>query len=117
MHKLLMFLKRREGLSLEEFRAYYEEHHVPLCLKYMAGVERYVRRYVEPAPGAPADFDVITEVWLRDRAAVDAVLAAAAADAMPPEVIADEMKFLDRSKSRFCALSESETDMAARHPA
>ena len=112
MHKVLMFLKRRADLTPEAFRAYYEDHHVPLCLKYMAGVERYIRRYVDPAPGAPEiDFDVITEVWFRDRAAVDAVLAAATQDVMPDDVIADEMNFLDRAKSRFCAVSESETAM------
>ena len=113
MHKLLMFLKRRADLSPEAFRSYYEEHHVPLCLTYMAGVERYVRRYVEPMPGAPEEFDVITEVWIKDRAALDAILAAAAADAMPPEVIADELNFIDRARSRFCAIYERETDMAS----
>ena len=32
-------------------------------------------------------------------------------DAMPPAVIADEERFLDRSKSRFCAVEECETQL------
>ncbi len=111
--KLLIFLKRRPGLSREDFRAYYETHHVPLCLKYMAGVSRYFRRYLEPAPGMPEmEADVVTEVWMKSRAALDHVLANAAKDQLPPDVLADEQKLFDRSKSRFCAVVECETEMA-----
>jgi hypothetical protein len=111
--KLLIFLKRRPGLSREDFRAYYETHHVPLCLKYMAGVRRYFRRYLEPAPGMPEmEADVVTEVWMKDPAALDYVLANAARDQLPPDVLADEQKLFDRSKSRFCAVVECETEIA-----
>jgi hypothetical protein len=113
VHKLLIFLKRRPGMSREEFRAYYEANHAPLCLKYMDGVECYVRRYLEPAPGMPEmEADVITEVWMRDRAALDYVLARAAKDKLPADVLADEKKLFDRSKSRFCAVIECETAMS-----
>jgi hypothetical protein len=113
VHKLLIFLKRRPGLSREEFRSYYESNHAPLCLKYMAGVERYVRRYLEPAPGMPEmEADVITEVWFRHRTALDHVLATAAQDQLPPDVLADEQHLFDRSKSRFCAVTECETEFA-----
>lgn len=111
--KLLIFLKRRPGLSREDFRRYYESVHAPLCLKYMAGVSRYVRRYLEPAPGMPEmEADVVTEVWMKDRAALDYVLANAAKDRLPPDVLADEEQLFDRSKSRFCAVIECETEMA-----
>ena len=111
--KLLIFLKRRPGLGREEFRRYYEGVHAPLCLTYMAGVSRYVRRYLEPAPGMPEmEADVVTEVWMKDQAALDYVLANAAGDRLPPDVLADEHKLFDRSKSRFCAVIECETEMA-----
>jgi len=113
VHKLLIFLKRRPGLSREEFRAYYEGNHVPLCVKYMSGVDRYFRRYLEPASGMPEmEADVITEVWFHSRAALDYVLATAAQDQLPPDVLADEQHLFDRSKSRFCAVTECETEMA-----
>ncbi|MCJ8156093.1 EthD domain-containing protein [Sphingomonas sp. LaA6.9] len=113
MHRLLLFLKRKPGMSADAFRAYYEEQHVPLCMKYMAGVERYVRRYVEHRPGLPElDFDVITELWFRDRATLDIVIDTLSRDAMPADVIADEENVFDRARSRFCAVTECETEIA-----
>lgn len=113
MHKLLLFLKRKPGLSLEEFRDYYEGQHVPLVMKYMAGPERYFRRYLEPTPDMPEmDFDVITELWFKDRATIDIVLRTLTKDAMPTDVIADEHEFMDRTKSRFHVVSENETELS-----
>ena len=112
MHKLLLFLKRKPGLSREEFRDYYEGRHVPLCLKYMAGAERYVRRYLEPTPGmSEPEFDVITELWFKDRRSVDSVLATLTKDAMPADVITDELNLFDRTKSRHHAVFECETKL------
>jgi len=32
-YKILLFMKRRPGMSVESFREYYEERHAPLCLQ------------------------------------------------------------------------------------
>jgi EthD domain len=112
MHKLLIFLKRKPGLSLEEFRAYYEGQHVPLIMNYMKEPVRYVRRFLEPTPDIPEmDFDVITELWFKERATVDFVIKMMTDDNIPADVIADEHRFLDRSKSRFHAVVEHETEL------
>lgn len=113
-YKLVIFMKRRPGLTIEAFRDYYENRHVPLCSRYMMGVTHYVRRYIQPLPdpsGVPIemDYDVITEVWFEDRAIFDAVLAAAAADAMPEDVKRDEEQLFDRAKARFTTVIEIET--------
>ncbi len=108
MHKLLIFLKRKPGMSLEAFRDYYENRHIPLCMKYMAGAECYRRRYIEH--GDELDFDVITELGFADKATRDIVLDTLARDAMPADVIADELNVFDRGKSRFFAIAECETD-------
>jgi EthD domain len=111
-HKLLLFLKRRPGMSREAFRDYYEHQHMPMAMKYMAGPTRYMRRYLEPSPDMPEpDFDVITEIWFTDRKTLDMVIHAMAKDMMPPEVIADEEKLFDRSASRAYAVSEYETKL------
>ncbi len=111
-HKLLIFLKRKPGTSMTAFRAYYEEKHVPLCLPYMAGPLRYLRRYIEPVEGqAEPDFDVITELWFPDPAMRDGVIAAIKQGRMAPEVIADEELFLDRAKTRVHAVTEHETPL------
>lgn len=110
MFKLAILLKRRDGLSREAFRAYYEDRHVPLCMTYMAGAARYLRRYVEGPD--ELEFDVITELWFERAKTRDLVLATLAADAMPAEVIADELNFIDRTRSRAFAFDECETDLS-----
>jgi hypothetical protein len=112
MHKLLLFMKRKSGMSLPDFRAYYEEQHVPLCMRYMRGPTRYVRRYIEPVPGrAEPEFDVITELWFASRVPLDIIIDTLSKDAMPDAVIADEANLFDRSKTRFHAVSEVETEL------
>jgi hypothetical protein len=117
-HKILVFLKRRPGMSLEAFRDYYENHHMPLCLNYAQGMTRYVRRYIDhpldPDTGAvqELDYDVITELWFSDRAIRDAALKFAGRGILPKDVIADEEKLFDRPRNRMVAISECETDPA-----
>jgi hypothetical protein len=74
MIKQLVLLKRRPGMSLEEFKAYYETRHSLLGIKFMPLCRRYFRRYVVPEPNPVTgevlelDFDVITEIWWNTRA-------------------------------------------------
>lgn len=118
IYKILIFMKRREGLSVEAFRDYYENRHVPLCLKYSAGVRRYVRRYVQglidQETGQPRelDFDVVTELWFDDRATFEGALSYAGRGILPKEVIADEERLFERSSIRFTSVVECETDAA-----
>lgn len=112
IHTLLIFLKRKAGLSAAEFQDYYEGHHVPLCLRYMAGPVVYKRRFLTPTAGLPEpDFDVITELGFPDVAMRDIVLSAMTADQMPADVIADELNFIDRDASRFYAADGHETQL------
>ncbi|MCX7285012.1 MAG: EthD domain-containing protein [Novosphingobium sp.] len=115
MHKLMIFMKRRPGMSHAEFRSYYEDHHVPLCMPCMAGPRRYVRHFIEPGPdGQDGPFDVITELWFDSARMRDAVLQGLRSDAMPADVIADEEKLFDRSAARAFAISDCETVLEAR---
>jgi len=115
VYKVLIFLKRRPGLSLEAFRDHYENKHVVVCAPYMKGVRKYTRRYVTPLPNAitgnndEMEFDVITELSFDDQATVDLVLQYAAKGVLPPEVIEDEERVFDRKKIRFATFVECET--------
>jgi uncharacterized protein (TIGR02118 family) len=111
MHKILLFMKRRPGLGVEAFRDYYENHHAPLCRKYASGLDRYVRRYIDPRPHPETglfepDFDVITELWFADEAAFRATLAYITTSLMPDEVIEDEANLFDRSSFRIATVVE-----------
>ncbi|CAN7398971.1 EthD domain-containing protein [Phenylobacterium sp. LjRoot225] len=118
-YKVLIFLKRRPGMSVADFRAYYEENHAKLCAGYMVGAQRYQRRYIEPMVDARtgvADelpFDVITELWFDDPAIFKQVVAISERGELPPEILEDEYRLFDRTKSRFVTLVECETDLAA----
>jgi hypothetical protein len=117
--KVMIFLKRRPGMSVAEFRDYYENSHSKLCEKYAAGALRYARRYIDFAPdpvtgeAVEKDFDVITELWFADRAVADTVVEIGQSGRMPAEVIADEERVFDRSKIRYAVVTEYESDLDA----
>jgi len=119
-YKILIFLKRRPGMSVEDFRRYYEESHAPLCLKGMRGVSRYLRRFIDPLPnpetGAAGDlaYDVITELWFEDEALFRATARSMATRSMPDEIVEDEKKLFDRSRTRTATLVECESDLSTR---
>ncbi len=118
-YKILIFLKRRPGMSVEDFRRYYEEVHVPLCLKYMGGVSRYLRRFIDPLPnpesGESGDlaYDVITELWFEDEAVFRATVEYMSTSSMSEEVIEDERNLFDRARTRIATLVEHETNRSA----
>jgi len=72
--KAVALLRRKAGLSREEFIAHYEGVHVPLVLKHIPGIVGYARNFVIPDPSAELPCDSVTEIWYRDRSAFDAVL-------------------------------------------
>jgi uncharacterized protein (TIGR02118 family) len=114
-YKILMFLKRRPGMSVEAFRDYYENRHVKLCEKYVTGVRRYVRRFLDPladpTTGMTQDlpFDVVTELWFDDEALFRATVHHLSTSAMPEDVIEDEKNLFDRAKNRIATAIEYES--------
>lgn len=115
MHKILLFMKRRPDISVEEFRDYYETRHAPLAAKYSRGVTRYIRRYVDPQvhpeTGAFIDGpDVITELWFADKAIYRGTLAYITTSLMPEDIVEDEKNLFDRTSFRIATVVEHETD-------
>ncbi|OBA70349.1 hypothetical protein A5641_13595 [Mycobacterium sp. 1554424.7] len=105
-YKVLLFLKRRPGMSVAEFRDYYENTHVKVAEKYSRAGLRYVRRYLDPIGGEELPFDVITELWVRNRDIAAAIAAKVAKNEPPPEVLEDEKRLFDRSKLRVATVVE-----------
>ena len=114
-YKLLLFLKRRPGMSMSEFQEYYENRHVPLCSKYLNGVIRYQRRYLtphrNPETGANDElpFDVITELWFEDESIFLGTVRYLETSSLPDEVVADERNLFDRSLTRMATIVECES--------
>jgi uncharacterized protein (TIGR02118 family) len=92
--KALSFFKRRTGMPVDEFQAYWRSRHPDVVTK-LPGVRRYVQSHTDPAAyrsGEPV-YDGIAEVWFEDTAAMHALRGT-------PEVAAvqaDEARFIDRS--------------------
>jgi hypothetical protein len=97
MVKLICFLKRRPGLTLEEFYDHWENRHGPL----IAGtpeLARHLVRYEQVRRSTHADwlgtpdYDGITIQWLESP---DAFLAFLAEPTYAELVAPDELRFLD----------------------
>jgi hypothetical protein len=52
VYKILLFMKRRPGMTMADFMDYYENYHVPLALKSASGLAGYTRRYLTPQANA-----------------------------------------------------------------
>ncbi len=121
MIKTIALLKRRPGMSTEEFRTYYETNHRLIGEKYLRGYAcRYVRRFLNPTSdagtatfGSEGDFDVVLEIWYPDAATYEEVSKRLAAPDAAAEILADELKLFDRARNRFFTLTEAESELPA----
>jgi len=115
MIKTVGLLKRRQGMSTDEFRTHYETTHRVIGEKYLGGYAvKYMRRFLNPASesdtatfGAAGDFDVIMEIWYPDQVTYEAASAHLAEPEVVAEILADELKLFDRAKNRFFTVTEA----------
>ena len=94
MVKALSFFKRRSGMSVEAFQAYWRARHPEVVIR-LPGLRRYVQSHTLPGAyrkGEPV-YDGIAEVWFDDTQAMRALAGTPAYAA----VQADEAKFIERS--------------------
>jgi hypothetical protein len=112
MFKNIALLKRKPGMSREDFIAYYETKHAPLILSLMPEIVRYQRNFLVEGnryifdKAAPIDFDVVTEVWLADRAAYERFAAENAKPDVAAKIAADEENLFDRQYTRMFVVEE-----------
>ena len=95
MVKVLTFIKRKSGMPVDEFQAYWRTRH-PDAVTELPGIRRYVQSHVLPsayAKGEPVH-DGIAEVWADDTSALRAMTQSPA----HPDLIADEARFIDRAR-------------------
>lgn len=116
MVKLVILIRRRPDLSLEEFRARYERH-APLALSYLKDVLIDYRRsypvkehsYVSAASAVEEshfEYDVVTEMRLRSAGDLDRMFQILAEPEVEKVIRADEDTFLDRDSIRVLVCEE-----------
>lgn len=119
MVKLVFCLRRKPGLSLEEFQRYWRENHAPLVQGHAETlrIRRYVQVHSMDSPanqafresrGGPEGYDGVAELWwdslddLFGGASTDAGRAAGA------ELLEDERRFIDLANSPLWIAEEHE---------
>lgn len=114
-YKILLFMKRRPGMTMHAFIDYYERHHVPLALKYSSGIRRYFRRYLVPYPNPETGeagelpYDVVTELWFEDEAIFRGTVKYLSSSILPSEIVEDEQRLFDRPTMRMATVIERES--------
>lgn len=109
MLKILSYLVKRDGMPTEEFIDYYENHHVPLILSLAPPPEVYKRHYLRRGGAVDIgeiDFDVVTEQGFADQEDFERWIQAVGTGAAGEQVATDEARFLDRSRTRSCVVSD-----------
>lgn len=127
MIKMIEFLKKKPGLSDEEFRQFYENGHAKLIeriegLKLDGLLLDYRRNYVmhgylgqrpskSKTPDGRADYDCVTEMTFPDEAALKNLQQMLTDPGIRAMLIEDEEKFLDRSATRIVVCDEAVSDL------
>lgn len=117
MIKIVCLFSRKPGMSMAEFKAYYEQRHVPLIGRLLPPAQEYRRNYaIEGKAYAAAHavegrsterlFDVMTEMTFDSEEAFQQMMDALADPAVGPLVAADEENFLERSTMRTFFVEE-----------
>ena len=110
MIKFTILLRKKAGMSQEEFVRYHQTQHAPLFMA-LPEVRQYVRRYVQGhvlplnLPGLPPPaYDGTTELWFD---AVEDIGKVFEAPAYLATIRPDEAKFLDLAGCGFLVLAEN----------
>lgn len=104
MPKMISFIKRKPGMSVEEFQSYWRTHHGELARK-LPGLRRYVQCHVRPSAyksGRDPIYDGVAETWFESEDAMRAGADTAAVRA----VRADEKNFLAETPPPFIIAKE-----------
>lgn len=117
MFKVMVLLKRKPGLTLQQFIDHYESNHAPLGVKYQTKMVRYIRHYLHALPYpldgtiVEAEYDVLTELWFEDKQAYDEGMALMKEPEANAVLTEDEARFLDLTKSRLAYVEEHESEL------
>lgn len=120
MIKQVVFLKKRDDMSMQEFMDYYENQHSQLSRKLGAkpalpNAQRYVRRYITPEPNPLTGevihpgYDCIMEIWWNTRADFETAMKGLADPAMLQHRLEDERKLFASNSNPVCIVEEHDS--------
>ena len=112
MIKVVMPMRRRPGMTVAEFREYYETRHRLIGEKHLRGyASRYMRRFTNPTVDRDGqlrepEYDVFLEIWYPDQATMEACAAALNAPEARREIREDEARLFDTRLMRSYVVEE-----------
>jgi uncharacterized protein (TIGR02118 family) len=119
MIKLVGVLKRKVGMSRDDFITHFEMRHVPLTMQLTAMGHDFRRNYLRVA--APElegetepEYDVITELWFKNEQTYDEFVACMKSPEIKARLTLEEDRFLDRAGCRTFIVDEFITETS--HP-
>jgi EthD domain len=113
MYKTVHLMKRRQGMTHEEFVEYYETHHYKFVATIQQyGVTRYVRKYLTNTihPAGEPEYDCLMELWWESAEAREQAISG-----RDPELVRvtgeDEVRLFDIDSMLIYSFEESETEL------
>jgi hypothetical protein len=117
MIKVISPMKRRSGMSVEDFRKYYENSHRIIGEKYLEGFAiKYIRRYTNPLLDRSGnlnnpEFDVLLEIWYPDMETFEACKEKLSEPDVIKEIREDEEKLFDTAYMRSYIVDEYQSEI------
>ncbi|MBW2624187.1 MAG: EthD domain-containing protein [Deltaproteobacteria bacterium] len=110
MIRLIYVLRKLPGMSLQEFQGYWRENHGPLVARHAASlsIDRYIQLHTMESPaheamrelrGLMEPYDGVAELWFDNQDELRAEADTAKQREAGLELLEDERKFIDFSKS------------------
>ena len=118
MYKVVILIKRRKGMSMDEFIDYYEKKHAPLATPMLLNIRRYVRHFIRPfqSPTYPAasegPADVVTEFWYDTQADFERAMENVSRPENAKVLQADEEKLFDRASIQIYTSEQYQTELS-----
>jgi hypothetical protein len=116
MIKIVILIKKKPGMSREDFINHYETSHSVMGKRMLGHLwSKYIRNYpkglVEYQPEAismDGTYDAITEIWLKDEDALAEMTRLINVPENNRIILEDEEKFQDRQHTRLFVVDEVE---------
>ena len=119
MIKLVMCLRRRDGMTRAEFLDYWENRHAPFFMENAATMraKKYVQSQTLDSPlndgfresrGMEPEFDGVAEVWFESEQDLMAAMGTAECQQLGPALAEDEGNFIDHARSAAFIVREKE---------
>ena len=122
MIKQLVFLKKKPGMTMDEFMDYYENQHSQLSKKMgrspsIPNAQRYVRRYLTPEKNPvtgevhDAGYDCVMEIWWNSREDFENSQRVIGDPARLPSIKEDESHVFATHANPVCTVVERDSPM------